>query len=75
MKKTLLLSLGCAVAMSASALTYNVTVPAGTQACYIAGDMTEWLFMEMQQVDALHYTIDLPEAILPVIAIFIMTLF
>ncbi len=62
MKKTLLLSLGCAVAMSASALTYNVTVPAGTQACYIAGDMTEWLFMEMQQVDALHYTIDLPEA-------------
>ena len=62
MKKTLLLSLGCAVAMSASALTYNVTVPAGTQACYIAGDMTEWLFVEMQQVDALHYTIDLPEA-------------
>lgn len=38
-------------------LTYNVTVPAGTKACYIAGDMNSWSFTEMTKVDDTHYTI------------------
>lgn len=46
-----------------AALTYNVTVPAGTNACYIVGDMTGWSFnTPMTKVDATHYTIDLPNA-------------
>ena len=28
-------------------LTYTVTVPAGTEKCYIAGEMTSWSFQEM----------------------------
>ena len=28
-------------------LTYTVTVPAGTEKCYIAGDMNSWSFQEM----------------------------
>lgn len=31
-------------------LTYNVQVPAGTKACYIAGDMNSWAFQEMEAV-------------------------
>jgi len=47
-----------------AALTYNVTVPAGTNACYIVGDMTGWSFnTPMTKVDATHYTIDLPNAV------------
>ena len=38
-------------------LTYNVTVPAGTYACYIAGEMTGWSHQEMTKVDDTHYTI------------------
>jgi hypothetical protein len=38
-------------------LIYNVTVPAGTPACYIFGDMTNWTFIPMSQVDETHYTI------------------
>ena len=43
-------------------LTYNVTVPVGTNACYIAGDMNGWNFTEMNKVDATHYTITLQDA-------------
>lgn len=43
-------------------LTYNVTVPAGTYACYIAGDMTGWSQTEMTKVDDTHYTITIAEA-------------
>ena len=43
-------------------LTYNVTVPVGTNACYIAGDMNDWTFTEMNKVDATHYTITLQDA-------------
>ena len=43
-------------------LTYNVTVPVGTNACYIAGDMNGWTFTEMNKVDATHYTITLQDA-------------
>ncbi len=38
-------------------LTYNVTVPAGTYTCYIAGEMNDWTFTEMTQVDDTHFTI------------------
>ena len=38
-------------------LTYNVTVPAGTYACYIAGEMNGWSHQEMTKVDDTHYTI------------------
>ena len=60
--KKLLLSLCALVALSASALTYNVEVPAGTKACYIAGDMNGWSQQEMNKVDDTHYTIDIAEA-------------
>ena len=43
----------------ALALTYNVTVPAGTEACWIVGDMTGWSFKNrMTKVDATHFTLD-----------------
>ena len=43
-------------------VTYNVTVPAGTKACYIAGEMNTWSFTEMTKVDETHYTITIAEA-------------
>ena len=43
-------------------LTYNVTVPEGTKACYIAGDMNTWSFTEMTKVDDTHYTITIEGA-------------
>jgi hypothetical protein len=49
-----------AVMQSASALTYSVTVPAGTNACFIAGAMNGWSQKPMTKVDATHYTIDYP---------------
>ncbi len=42
---------------STETLTYNVTVPAGTPACYIAGEMNSWGFTAMTKVDETHYTI------------------
>jgi hypothetical protein len=39
-------------------LQYNVTVPAGTKNCYIAGGWNGWAsFLEMTKVDSIHYTI------------------
>lgn len=43
-------------------LTYNVTVPAGSKGCYIAGDMNSWSFTEMTKVDDTHYTITIDGA-------------
>ena len=43
-------------------VTYNVTVPAGTYACYIAGEMNGWSHTEMTKVDDTHYTITIDEA-------------
>ena len=43
-------------------VTYNVTVPAGTKACYIAGEMNGWSQQEMTKVDETHYTITIAEA-------------
>ncbi len=54
-----------AFVQQSTALTYNVTVPAGTKACYIAGDMNGWSpsATPMTKVDETHYTIDLPNAL------------
>ena len=62
MKKIFTFFAALACAMSISAVTYNVTVPAGTKACYIAGGMNSWSFTEMTKVDDTHYTLDLPAA-------------
>jgi hypothetical protein len=42
--------------------TYNVTVPEGTNKCYIAGDMNGWIFEEMTQVTPTTYTINIASA-------------
>ena len=44
-------------AFGSECLTYNVTVPEGTPAVYIAGDFFEWSFAQMEKVDDTHYTI------------------
>jgi hypothetical protein len=62
MKKIFTFFAALACVMSMSAVTYNVTVPAGTKACYIAGGMNNWSFTEMTKVDDTHYTLDLPAA-------------
>lgn len=48
-----------AIAFEASAqmITYSVTVPVGTKACYIAGEMNGWLQQVMTKVDETHYSI------------------
>lgn len=52
------------VVTTAKSITYTVTVPAGTNACYIAGDMNNWdpTANPMRQIDATHYTIEIPVA-------------
>lgn len=63
MKKRFLLGLVVLLTMGLSAqVTYTVTVPEGTNACYIAGDMTSWSHQEMNRVDATHYTITIATA-------------
>ena len=61
-KKFLLLTVAVLTAMSMMALTYQVTVPAGTNKCYIAGAMNGWSHTEMNRVDATHYTINIDGA-------------
>jgi predicted alpha/beta superfamily hydrolase len=43
-------------------LTYTVTVPEGTNDCFIAGDMNGWTPHEMEKVSDTQYTITIPEA-------------
>ena len=62
MKKIFFLFAALISAMTMSAVTYNVTVPAGTKACYIAGEMNSWSFTEMTKVDDTHYTLELADA-------------
>jgi uncharacterized protein (TIGR02145 family) len=45
-------------------ITYSVTVPTGTKACYIAGEMNGWTQQAMTKVDATHYTITGPSNVL-----------
>ena len=62
MKKFLSLFVALISVVSMYALQYNVTGPAGTNACYIAGEMTSWSHQEMTKVDATHYTITIDGA-------------
>ena len=62
MKKIFTFFAALACAMSMFALTYNVTVPTGTKACYIAGEMNGWSQVEMTKVDDTHYTLDVADA-------------
>ncbi|MFZ4582448.1 MAG: T9SS type A sorting domain-containing protein [Paludibacter sp.] len=39
-------------------LTYKVTVPQGTNECYIAGDFNTWSLQKMNKIDPTHYVID-----------------
>jgi predicted alpha/beta superfamily hydrolase len=43
-------------------VTYTVTVPTGTNACFIAGDMTGWGLMQMTQVSSNVFTITISYA-------------
>lgn len=64
MKKKLLLSMVFILSFFSviAQVTYNVTVPNGTNACYISGEMNSWTFTEMSKVDATHYTITIAGA-------------
>ncbi len=60
MKKILLslVAMFAFLSLANAQLTYTVTVPAGTNVCYIAGSMTgtTWPLVAMTKVDATHYT-------------------
>ena len=62
MKKIITFFAALACVMSMSAVTYSVTVPAGTKACYIAGAMNSWSFTKMTKVDDTHYVLELTDA-------------
>ena len=65
MKKILLSLVALFATVSlASALTYNVTVPAGTKECYIAGDFAsqKWTHIKMTKQTATTYTITIADA-------------
>lgn len=49
---------------SAMAITYTVTVPAGTKACYITGEMNGWSpsATPLTKLNETTYTVDLPNA-------------
>ncbi len=50
---------------SAATAVFNVTVPAGTNACYIIGSFNSWdqtKSVKLTKVDATHYTVTLDEA-------------
>jgi hypothetical protein len=38
-------------------ITYSVTVPDGTNSCYIAGGWNRWVFMEMKRIDSKHFAV------------------
>jgi len=51
--------------MQVKALTYNVTVPVGTEHCYIAGSFNDWSVSAnpMTKVDDTHYTVEIANAV------------
>lgn len=51
----------CAI-FQANALTYSVTVPSGTNECFIAGEMNDWIHQPMIKVDDTHYSIEIKTA-------------
>lgn len=63
MKKILLSLVALFATVSlVSALTYNVTVPAGTNECYIAGEFNGWSHEKMTKVTETTYTITIDDA-------------
>jgi hypothetical protein len=63
MKKILLSLVALFATVSlVSALTYNVTVPAGTNECYIAGEFNGWSHEKMTKVTETTYTITIADA-------------
>lgn len=64
MKKILLslVALFATVSLVSAAITYNVTVPAGTNECYIAGEFNGWSQAKMIKQTATTYTITIAEA-------------
>ncbi len=62
MKKNLFIILMLTITFKVFGIVYNVTVPAVTKACYIAGEMNSWAQEAMIKIDATHYTIDLSSA-------------
>lgn len=64
-KFTLLFALLSIFATAKAAdLVFNVTVPEGTNACWVVGNFNGWNnnLNEMTKVDATHYTLTIPEA-------------
>ena len=53
------------LSMQVKALTYNVTVPVGTEYCYIAGGFNDWSVSAnpMTKVDDTHFTVDIATAL------------
>lgn len=47
-----------------SAVTYRVTVPSGTKACYIAGEMNGWKQQAMNKLSETTYTITIDNALM-----------
>lgn len=62
MKKLLFMLTFAFTVISVNALVYTVTVPTGTNTCYIAGEMNGWTHQLMTKVDAENYTIEIPTA-------------
>jgi len=63
MKKLLFFSIFALTSLIVQAqVTYTVTVPTGTNKCYIAGSMTGWTFLEMTEVTPTSYTVFIPTA-------------
>ena len=62
MKKLLLSLLALSLPILSYGVTYNVTVPSGTKACYIAGEMNSWSQQAMSKVDETHYTLNITSA-------------
>ena len=56
MKKILLFIAAVMTAMTVSAVTFNVTVPAGTQVCYVAG-APSWSHVQMEKVSDTQFTL------------------
>ena len=47
-------------AIGSTDITYTVTVPMGTNTCYITGDMNDWTFTAMTKLNETHYSIVFP---------------
>jgi hypothetical protein len=60
MKKILLLGAALLAAMTASAVTFNVTVPEGTAVCYVAG-APGWSHVQMEKVSDTQFTLTTDE--------------